>query len=52
MVQWLRFYTANAGVAGLILGWGTKIPHTVQHGQKIIHTHTHTHTDLYQWVDG
>ena len=42
MVQWLRLYTANAEVAGLISGWGTKIPHALQHGQKIIHTRTHT----------
>ena len=47
MVQWLRLYTANAGVAALIPGWGTKILHAVQHGQKIIYTHTHTHTHTH-----
>ena len=27
MVQWLRLSTSNAGDAGWIPGWGTKIPH-------------------------
>ena len=34
-VQWLRLHPANAGVPGWIPAWGTKIPHAVQHGQKI-----------------
>ena len=29
MVQWLRFHASNAGGVGLVLGWGTKIPHAV-----------------------
>ena len=33
-VQWLRLCACNAGVAGSIPGWGTKIPHAVPHGQK------------------
>ena len=33
-VQWLRLCTPNAGGMGLIPGWGTKIPHATQHGQK------------------
>lgn len=27
LVQWLRFHAPSAGVPGLILGWGIKIPH-------------------------
>ena len=34
VVQWLRFCASNARSAGSIPGWGTKIPHAVQHGQK------------------
>ena len=34
MVQWLRPHAPNAGDTGLIPGWGTKILHTTQHGQK------------------
>ena len=35
VVQWLKLHDFNAGDMGLITGWGTKIPHAVQHGQKI-----------------
>ena len=35
VVQWLKLHDFNAGDMGLIPGWGTKIPHAVQHGQKI-----------------
>ena len=35
MVQWLRLNVSNAGGMGLILGWGTKIPHAAPHGGKI-----------------
>ena len=28
-VQWLRLHASNAGVQGLIPGWGTRIPHAV-----------------------
>ena len=35
MVQWLRLHAANAGGAGSIPGWGTRIPHAVRHGQRI-----------------
>ena len=28
MVQWLKNLPCNAGVVGLIPGWGSKIPHT------------------------
>ena len=34
-VQWLRPFTSNAGGVGLIPGWGTKIPHAAEHGQKV-----------------
>ena len=34
-VQWLRLWAANAGGAGLIPGWGTKIPHALQRDQII-----------------
>ena len=34
MVQWLRPHTSSAGDTGSIPGWGTKIPHATQHGQK------------------
>ena len=29
MVQWLRLCAFNAGIAGSISGWGTKIPYAV-----------------------
>ena len=35
VVQWLSLHAARAGIVGLIPGWGTKIPHAMQHGQKI-----------------
>ena len=35
VVQWLRLRASNAGGAGSIPGWGTKIPCAAQHGQKI-----------------
>ena len=35
VVQWLRLCTSNARGTSLIPGWGTKIPHAVQYGQKI-----------------
>ena len=34
MVQWLQLHAPNAGGMGSIPGWGTKIPHATQHGQK------------------
>ena len=34
MVQWLILCFSNAGGTGSILGWGTKIPHAMQHSQK------------------
>ena len=34
MVQWLRLCASNAGGMGSIPGQGTKIPHTIQCGQK------------------
>ena len=34
VVQWLRLHASNAGGAGLIPGWGTKILHAVWHSQK------------------
>ena len=34
-VQWLRLCASYAGSIGLIPGWGTKIPHTTWHSQKI-----------------
>ena len=44
VVQWLRLRASTAGGTGLILGWGTKIPHagsakqnkTKQNNLKII----------------
>ena len=35
VVQWLRLWATNAGGAGLIPGWGTKIPHALQRDQII-----------------
>ena len=32
VVQWLRLHASNAGGAGSLPGWGTKIPHAPQHG--------------------
>ena len=34
VVQWLRHFTSNAGVAGLIPDWGTKIPTCCMLGPK------------------
>ena len=34
MVQGLRLCASTAGSTGSIPGWGTKIPHDVQQGQK------------------
>ena len=34
VVQWLRLCTSTAGDLRSIPGQGTKIPHTLQHGQK------------------
>ena len=34
VVQWLRLHTSNAEGVGSIPGWGTKIPHATQWGQK------------------
>ena len=33
-VHWLRLHASNAGAAGSIPGWGTKIPHAAWRGQK------------------
>ena len=35
VVQWLRLCEANALGVGLLPNWGTKIPHTMQCGQKM-----------------
>ena len=32
--QWLRLHASTAGGVGSIPGWGTKIPHVMQHGQN------------------
>ena len=34
VVQWLRLCAPHAGRMGSIPGWGTKIPHVMQHGQN------------------
>ena len=34
VVQWLRLCAPNAGGMGLVPGWGTKILHATQLGQK------------------
>ena len=34
MVQWLRFYTSNAGGSDSIPGWRTKISHAIWHSGK------------------
>ena len=34
-VQWLRLYASNAGGMGSISGWGIKILHATQCGQKV-----------------
>ena len=34
VVQWLGLCASTEGGMGLILGWRTKIPHTVRHSQK------------------
>ena len=33
-VQWLRLQASTEGGVGPIPGWGTKIPHAMQRGQK------------------
>ena len=35
-VQWLRLRTSTAGGVGSFPGWGTRILHTMRHGQEII----------------
>ena len=35
MVQWLTLHTSNAEGTGSIPGQGTKIPHAVQHSQRL-----------------
>ena len=35
VVQWLRFYTFNAGRAGSIPGWGIRIPHAARNSEKV-----------------
>ena len=35
VVQWLRLFTSTAGGAGLVPGWGTKIPHALQPRKKV-----------------
>ena len=35
MVQCLRFLSSNAGGTASVSGWGTKIWHALQHGQKL-----------------
>ena len=34
-VQWLRLHTSNSGGTGLIPDRATKIPHAMQHDQKL-----------------
>ena len=34
VVQWLRLRVSKAGCMGSIPGWGTKIPHATQCGNK------------------
>jgi len=34
VVQWLRLHALNAGVLGLVPGWGIKIPQVMWYGQK------------------
>ena len=34
VIQWFRLHASNAGGVGSIPGWGTNIPHAVEHGQK------------------
>ena len=42
VVQWLGLHTSTARGTGLISGQGTKVPQTVQRGQK-----KHTHQQLF-----
>ena len=35
VVQWLKLCAPNKRADGLTSGWGTKIPYSTQHGQKI-----------------
>ena len=51
-VQWLRLCTSNAGGAGTILCWGTKIPKAMWHGQlkKQLHVR-HIEKKRSYWID-
>ena len=40
VAQWLALHDSTAGDTSLILGWGTKIPHATQHGQKNLICHS------------
>ena len=47
-VQWLRLRAPNAGGTGSIPGWGTKIPHVAQSGQKKGNSSLLTHAVIYK----
>ena len=46
VVQWLRLSVSIAGDSDSILGWETKIPHAMQHGQKKKAIITHSSIDF------
>ena len=50
VAQWLRLHVSTAGEAGLIPGWGTRIPHVSQHGQIYIHIHMAKYIYIYIYI--
>ena len=47
-VQWLGCHTANAGGTVSIPAQGTKIPHALQHGQKL----KNNKNNIYKYILG
>ena len=52
MVQWLTLHTSNAEGAGSIPGQGTKIPHAVQHNQRLKKKETLLNPNLARDLEG
>ena len=50
--QWLRLQASTAGGAGVIPGWGTKITHAPQGGQKIKKENIGGHFQLCSDLNG
>ena len=47
-VQWLGLLASTVGGMGSVLGWGTKIPQTMQHGKKKKKSICLSHLNVFQ----